>query len=427
MRVVLLYFVQKNHLRGLSKLEYGILRLLTRFSKNLYNHTLYTVRQHFFHDNEYLQYEAAYHQMKETETYQNLPSQVAQQTMKLLDRAMRSFFALLKLKHQGGEPFTVRLPHYLPKSGYFICIFPKDSFKVEKGQIRISLGKNIRELGTRFLYFRFPPYIQNKLLKEVRIIPRYQGRYFEIEYVYKVEPESPSLDSVKKMAIDLGLDNFATCVSPTGPAFILEGKGLKSYNRWWNKQKGRLQSVYDKQGIRGGAKLGKLLQKRQHIMQNFMAQVVNHVIKECRRQHIGHILIGELKGIKQGGTLGRKTNQHFQFIPYMWFKQKLRAKCKYLGIRYEEVDEAYTSQTCSVCGVRDKKYRKYRGLYVCDDCGTVRNADVTGAINILKKVAPKSYFERIGSSGSVSRPRRIRIPTVFETQPSSETPSAMAG
>ena len=51
------YLVQKNHLRGLSKLEYGILRLLTRYSKNLYNHTLYTVRQHYFTDKEYLRYE----------------------------------------------------------------------------------------------------------------------------------------------------------------------------------------------------------------------------------------------------------------------------------------------------------------------------------------------------------------------------------
>jgi len=422
----LLYSTQKNHLRGLSKREYGILRLLTRFSKNLYNHTLYTVRQHFFTNNEYLRYEGAYHKIKLHETYQRLPSQVAQQAMKLVDRAMRSFIGLLKKKAQGTYPNKVGLPKYLPKTEHMVCIFPKDSFKVKEGKIRLSLGKTFRKLGLRYLYFQLPPQINDKTLKEVRILPRYQGRYFEMEYVYQVEPAAPPLDLTIGLGIDLGLNNFATCVSTNGTTFIMEGKGLKSYNCWWNKQKAKLQSVYDKQKYLGGNRMGKLLQKRQFVLRNFMAQTVNRIIQECLRQKIGTVVIGELTAIKQGSNLGRKTNQNFQYIPFGWFKQKLGAKCEQYGIRYVEVNEAYTSQTCSVCGVRRKKYRKYRGLYVCGDCGTVRNADVTGAINILKKVVPESSLKGIGNSGRVNRPRRIRIPTVLENQPSLEAPACRA-
>ncbi len=426
-RGILLYSTQKNHLRSLSKLEYGILRLLTRGSKNLYNHTLYQIRQHFFTNHEYLRYEESYHQVKCHPIYLKLPSQVAQQSMKLVDRAMRSFFSLLQKKQQGEYAKPVGLPQYLPKTGYAVCIFPKDSFKVERRQIRLSLGKTCRELGIRYLYCRLPPHLQDKAIKEVRLIPRYEGRYFEIEYVSQVEPETRDLDMKKCLAIDLGLVNIATCVSTNGTAFILEGKGLKSYNRWWNKQKARLQSVYEKQRINGGAKMGKLLQKRQYILQNVMAQLVNYVIKEGLRQKLGTILIGEMKDIKKETSLGRMTNQHFQSIPFGWFKQKLRTKCEQYGIQYVEVEEAYTSQTCSECGVREKKYRKYRGLYVCGGCGMVRNADVNGAINILKKVAPESSWARIGSRGRVDRPRRIRIPTVLENHPSQEAPSFKSG
>jgi len=413
-RGILLYSTQKNHLRGLSKSEYGLLQLLTRFSKNLYNHTLYTVRQHFFAKHEYLRYEGAYHEVKLNENYRRLHSQVAQQTMKLVDRSMRSFFGLLKKKLQGNYKKKIGLPQYLPITEHMVCIFPKDALNVEKGEIRLSLGKIFRKLGTRYLYFRLPPHIQDKTIKEVRILPRYQGRYFEMEYVYQVQPEAPNLEVTTCLGIDLGLNNFATCVSTNGTTFIMEGKGLKSYNCWWNKQMAKLQSVYDKQGLLGGSRMGKLLQKRQHVIRNFMAQTVNRIIQECILQKIGTIVIGELTAIKQGINLGRKTNQNFHYIPFGWFKQNLRTKCEQYGIRYVEVEEAYTSQTCSVCGVCKKKYRKYRGLYVCRDCGTVRNADVTGAINILKKVAPESSWERIGSSGRVNRPRRIRIPTVFE-------------
>ena len=79
----------------------------------------------------------------------------------------------------------------LPKSGHAVCIFQKDSFKVMEDQIHLSLGRNFVKLGTRYLYFRLPPHIRDKRIKKVRIVPRYYGRYFEIAYVYTVEPETP--------------------------------------------------------------------------------------------------------------------------------------------------------------------------------------------------------------------------------------------
>ncbi|WP_206598515.1 zinc ribbon domain-containing protein [Fervidobacterium thailandense] len=77
-------------------------------------------------------------------------------------------------------------------------------------------------------------------------------------------------------------------------------------------------------------------------------------------------------------------------MPYGKFLQKLKYKAKAYGIQVLQIDEAYTSQTCSCCGVVDKTNRKYRGLYVISSCGMVLNADVNGAMNILKKVSPRS-------------------------------------
>lgn len=414
-----MYLVQKNHLRGLRKHEYHLLRQLTRLSKNLYNQTLFTVRQYYFAYGSFLQYEQAYHLLKDNENYRKLPSQVAQQTMKVVNRAMRAFFGLLRERKKGNYKNPIRLPRYLPKEGFFLCIFPKDMFKVEKKTIRLSLGRYFaKELGIRYLRYKIPPHVRGKLIKEVRILPRYNGVYFEIEYVYSVAPETPELDTSKFLSIDLGINNFATCVATNGTSFIIEGKGLKSYNRWWNKQKARLQAVYDKQGITFGKKMAWYLQKRQNFVHNYMAQAVYRIIQECLTHRIGNLVIGELKAIKHQMSLGKKTNQHFQYIPNSLFKQKLRAKCEFYGITFLEVKEVYTSQTCSNCGVRNRKNRKYRGLYVCDICGMVRNADVNGAINILQ-VASESI--RIGSSGRVNRPWRIRLPGFPGQHPSPKT------
>jgi len=251
----------------------------------------------------------------------------------------------------------------------------------------------------------------------VRILPRYKGLWFEIEYVYEEEPKEVNLDYNKYLSIDLGLDNFATVVYTDGTPFIIEGRGLKSFNRWYNREKSKLQSVYDKQGIKLGKKMGLLMKKRKNVVNNFMNQSVNYIIKLCIENKIGNIVIGELKDIKQNGNLGHINNQNFQHIPYGIFKQKLKSKCELYRIKYEEVDEAYTSQTCSVCGDVSKNNRKHRGLYVCRKCGNTINADVNGAINIMKKVAGESVIKQILSSGDANLPVRIRT-VDFYCQPS---------
>jgi len=72
-----MYLTQKNHVRGLSKHEYVILRLLTRLSKNIFNVTNYTIRQYYKLNNKFLRYESAYHLVKTNVNYGHMPSQVA--------------------------------------------------------------------------------------------------------------------------------------------------------------------------------------------------------------------------------------------------------------------------------------------------------------------------------------------------------------
>ncbi len=404
-----MYKTQKNHIRC-NKQTYRLLRILCHVSKNLYNYALYHIRQHYFNTQQYLRYESVYHIVKENKNYRLLPSQVAQQTLLCVDEAFKSFFKLLVAKKEGKTDKKVSIPKYLPKDGMFLLSFPKDQFKVEKDKVRLSLGRNFyREFGVRHLYFDLPANILGKRIKEVRILPKFHGRWFEIEYVYEEVTQSYKLDRNKYLSIDLGLDNFASVVDTIGTAFLIEGRYIKSINRWYNKERARLQSIYSKQGIKYGSKLAKISLKRQHVVDNFLNQAVSLIIMHCLNNQIGTIVIGKMKDIKQEINLGRVNNQNFVSIPYDKFKRKLRAKCEEYGIEYIEEDESFTSQMCSRCKVVRKGNRKYRGLYVCKDCGNVMNADINGAINILAKVAGESAAKQIVSSGRVNRPVRIRV------------------
>ena len=103
----------------------------------------------------------------------------------------------------------------------------------------------------------------------------------------------------------------------------------------------------------------------------------------------------------------RNTSQQFQQIPYAKFKSNLKSKAELYGIKIQFVEESYTSQTCSNCMIVRKSYRVKRGLYRCKRCGMKLNADINGAINILRKVAPKSLSQ--WSSSDIISPKRLKL------------------
>jgi transposase len=89
-----------------------------------------------------------------------------------------------------------------------------------------------------------------------------------------------------------------------------------------------------------------------------------------------------LKGIrKNGNSKGRRFNRKLNSFPYHKLSRYIKYKANWLGISVITVSEAYTSQTCSICGGRGERHN---GLFKCS-CGAELNADYNGAINIMKR------------------------------------------
>jgi len=70
------------------------------------------------------------------------------------------------------------------------------------------------------------------------------------------------------------------------------------------------------------------------------------------------------------------------------FKQRLAFKCKQRKIGYTEIDEAYTSKTCTTCGCLKTDLGKAR-IYKCDFCNLEIDRDNGGARNIFLKSIDK--------------------------------------
>jgi putative transposase len=338
--------------------------------------------------------------------------------MKVVDRTMKSFFGILRQKKEGNYNRPASLPHYLDKDGLFVVLFPKTGFRIKYGKVHIGLSKKFREenhVEQRDIVLPIPKNISGKHVKEVRLIPKYDGLYYDLEYVYNDRQENVDPDKSKYLSIDLGLDNFATIVDSTGSAIIIDGKGLKDNNQWYNKENARLQSIKDKQKNKNLTKRqARLLNRRNNKIHEGLNQAVNVVVKRCLDNGIGNVVVGELRDIKQEINHGHVNNQKFVQIPYGTFKLKLRSKCEQYGIEYQEVDEAYTSRTDALAfdEIKEQPYGKSRrierGLYR-SATGVTINADVNGALNILRKVSGDSPAREIVGRGLVNRPWRVRL------------------
>ena len=415
-----MYLTVKQQLKHLSKKDYRTLKELCHTAKNLTNEAIYNARQHFFNEKKYLSYSDNYKMLKNSENYRTLNSNMSQQILREVDGSFRSFFNLMKLANDGRyNREDVRLPHYLPKDGYATLVI--GFVRIKDHKLVIPYSNSFRK-NHDIIEVNIPPILKDKTIKEIRIIPRYNARFFEIQYTYEEECISRNLDKNNALAIDMGVDNLVTAASSNGNAFIIDGRRLKSINQWYNKENARLQSIKDKQkyGKKTTERQKRLLLKHHHRVNDYMNKTARYVINYCIDHDIGTLVIGSNNDFQRSSNIGRANNQTFVNIPLSKLRNKLKYLCELNDIRYVEQEESYTSKASFFDQDDMPIYSKdnnnhyifsgrriHRGMYETSK-GYAFNADVNGALNILRK-SNVVRLESLYTRGEVDTPVRIRI------------------
>lgn len=416
-----MYLTIKQQVKHLTKEEYNILRELCRTAKNLTNQAIYNVRQYYFQEKQFLKYESNYHEMKNSESYKLLNSNMAQQTLKDVNEMFKSFFSLIKLAKQGKYNFKhIKLPNYLPKNGYANLIIGMINIKDDM-ILTVPYSYTFKKKYETKIQIKVPKVLENKKIKEIRIIPKFNARFFEIQYTYEIQEEDIKLNTNNALAIDLGVNNLCTCVTNTGKSFIVDGRKLKSINQFFNKQNAKLQSIKDKQNILRQTKQQFLIsRKRKNRVDDYINKTCRYIINYCLTNNIGTLVIGYNQSFQCKANLGKRNNQIFTQLPFGKIREKLEYLCKRYNINYILQEESYTSkasffdnndlptynmdnpQTYEFSGKRVK-----RGLYQTKN-GYCFNADCNGALNILRK-SKAVDLTILCCRGELDTPKRIRI------------------
>ncbi len=112
-----------------------------------------------------------------------MPSQAAQQIMKVIEREFKSFFRVLEEKKKGNYNRKISIPKYLDKDGYFTTIFPKAHIRFNKKdntKAYLTLSNSMKnKYGIKGYEVSIPEHINNDSIKELRITPRHN--HFQLE------------------------------------------------------------------------------------------------------------------------------------------------------------------------------------------------------------------------------------------------------
>ncbi len=368
-------------------------------SKNLYNAALYELRQAFIHQGRFLSYNQLDKLMQSHEAYQALPAKVAQWVLKGLVTNWKSFREAWESYRWDPSKFLGRpqLPRYKHKSeGRNLLVYTMQALGkrgLQHGLIRPSMLAI--EVKTKHA----------ESIDQVRIVPR-KG-FYVVEVVYEQAPKQAPVNPAYYAGIDIGLNNLAALASnkPGFSPVVVNGRPVKSTNQFYNKRRAELQHKLGHIGTT--ARMERITTKRNRRVDHYLHTASRKVIDLLVKEGIGTLVIGKNDGWKQEIEMGKRNNQNFVQIPHARFIQMLTYKAELVGITVFITEESYTSKASFLdrdpLPVRDPNddtrhtfsgKRVKRGLY-CASGNRYINADVNGAYNIVRKVAPDAF----GSEG----------------------------
>ena len=374
-------------------------------SKNLYNYATYCMRQCFIHTGNMLsEYELTGKLAKRDQVdYRALPAQTSQQIIKLLFKNWKSFFKANKDYKRNPKKYKGR-----PK-------LPKYKDKVKGRNVVLFTGQQCRLKGG---FVHFPKDILKPLrtkvdnVIQVRLVP--QATCYIIEVVYKKEIQVyENLKKENMLGIDLGVNNLATCMNNVGKRpFIINGKPVKSINQYSNKLKAKFMSYVNNKGTSKNIK--RVLLRRNNKIQDYMHKASRTIVDYCIKHDIGTIVIGLNSDWKQELQTGKVNNQNFVSIPFKTLIEQIQYKAEEVGINVTITEESYTSKIDHFAFEIMKHHDKYLGKRVKrgrfqSSTHKLLNADVNGAIGIMRKVAGDSVVKQIASRGQALCPFKISM------------------
>ena len=377
--------------------RFDLIKELCHLSKNLYNASLYDVRQYYFETKSYRTWQSQcpiFTKTKNTDYYA-LQSHVASEVIKQVGRQFIGFFRNKSNKKK-------RIPKYKDKNGYNVITF--NNLTISK-QIEFDEDKQLYTYTLCKKSYNLKVQSTKSNIKMAKFVYDEANNLIKCFKIYEVEQPKLKKDNSRYFSIDPGLNNIVSIYNNIGIRPLLyNGRPIKSINQYYNKTTAKLNSELPA-NIKSSKRLKQLSLKRANKIDYEMHKISTHIINEAVKNNISKIIIGNNVGWKNEINIGRKNNQNFVNVPHTKLFNQLLYKGLLNGIEVIFTEESYTSKArffdkdeLPIYGQNDNhKFsgrRISRGLYK-DSKGNLWNADLNGGGNIMRKISDKAAYKGI--------------------------------
>ncbi len=362
----------------------------------IYDQSLYFQRQSYFKTRQQgkiktYSYNELYKLVKNTDIYKKskLDGNIKQYVIRQVSTNWNNFIKSTITYKQNPSKFTSKpkMPKYLYK------IKDWNIIQIDKTRFRkINYENNSFNIPCSNYKIYIPKQIRIKDIRQISI-QKYFGK-IKINIIHEDrEIIKNDYDINSAIGIDIGVNNLCAITSNDKSfSYIINGRPIKSINQYYNKKLAELKTKLDKCNNKKTSKrIQKLTLKRNNKINHYLHCCSKQLIAFCIKNKIEKIIIGHNINWKQNINIGKRNNQNFIQIPFNKLIDQLKYKSqKYTDLTVEIVEESYTSKidhlSLEYLGKNDQYIGKRikRGLFK-SQTGKILNADINGAIGILRK------------------------------------------
>ena len=258
----------------------------------------------------------------------DINAKIVQGVVRHLQADWTSFFELLKKKKDGSYDEKVSPPRYKKEVFNLVEYNPQTISKKKLHAGFIDTAKMEQGMKLRSLK-------PNETVQAFRV--DWKNERVQIEVIFKREivamPREPG-DGEKIASVDLGVDNLMTVAfNYERRPIVISGMEIKSLNRFFNKEKAKLQSLLPN-GVHSSRNIRRLMGKRYEQIRNLFGQITNKFIAFLIREGVTKLIVGYSEGWKDEVCIGTKNNQNFVQIPFLSLVKILRSFEKTSSLAY---------------------------------------------------------------------------------------------
>lgn len=260
------------------------------------------------------------------------------------------------------ESISVLSKHWNKKNNFYSQIFaPKNIYCTEK--------------------------LPEKLLYDSRLMRTPNGKYY-LCVPQPLEVRSDHQAPFSSMIfIDPGVKTFATCYDPSGKVFNVGQRCIERVARLLH-YKNKLHSKISKEKRREHSRSMKKALLRLNIKVRNLVKDLHRRFAKWLCENYEYIYLPRLN-FHSCKNLNKKSKAKMAALSHCSFSDLVKQKSReYEKCKFYEVNESFTSKTCSKCGYQNETLSN-KDIYDCEQCNLKIGRDINGARNIMLR-----YFSR---------------------------------